>query len=200
MKANKILLGLALSLSALTACSSGQSEQSAQDSTTQPSASVVANPDSLPYHIAKNYFAAEDSLPATLTSEEELNRHLGMATTMADKPTEIDWQREFVIPVVLPATTISTEILPVRLKKDSEGNLVLTYKVQRGEDMKTAEIRPFTAIIVSRDFLAPVRLAEANYPPYSLRNRACAAPLPSLRERGCVHLYSRLSVGQSQSV
>jgi len=162
MKANKILLGLALSLSALTACSSGQSEQSAQDSTTQPSASIVANPDSLPYHIAKNYFAAEDSLPATLTSEEELNRHLGMATTMADKPTEIDWQREFVIPVVLPATTISTEILPVRLKKDAEGNLVLTYKVQRGEDMKTAEIRPFTAIIVSRDFLAPVRLEEAN--------------------------------------
>ena len=131
MKANKILLGLALSLSALTACSSGQSEQSAQDSTTQPSASVVANPDSLPYRIAK-------------------------------KPTEIDWQREFVIPVVLPATTISTEILPVRLKKDAEGNLVLTYKVQRGEDMKTAEIRPFTAIIVSRDFLAPVRLEEAN--------------------------------------
>lgn len=85
-----------------------------------------------------------------------------MATTMADKPTEIDWQREFVIPVVLPATTISTEILPVRLKKDAEGNLVLTYKVQRGEDMKTAEIRPFTAIIVSRDFLAPVRLEEAN--------------------------------------
>ena len=162
MKANKILLGLALSLSALTACSSGQSEQSAQDSTTQSSASVVANPDSLPYHIAKNYFAAEDSLPATLTSEEELNRHLGMATTMADKPTEIDWQREFVIPIVLPATTISTEVLPVRLKKDAEGNLVLTYKVQRGEDMKTAEIRPFTAIIVSRDFLAPVRLEEAN--------------------------------------
>jgi hypothetical protein len=122
----------------------------------------VANPDSLPYRIAENYFAAEDSLPATLTSEEELNRHLGMATTMSDKPTEIDWQREFVIPVVLPATTISTEILPVRLKKDAEGNLVLTYKVQRGEDMKTAEIRPFTAIIVSRDFLAPVRLEEAN--------------------------------------
>ena len=45
---------------------------------------------------------------------------------------------------------------------DAEGNLVLTYKVQRGEDMKTAEIRPFTAIIVSRDFLAPVRLEEAN--------------------------------------
>ena len=69
-------------------------------------------PTASPYHIAKNYFAAEDSLPATLTSEEELNRHLGMATTMADKPTEIDWQREFVIPIVLPATTISTEILP----------------------------------------------------------------------------------------
>lgn len=98
MKANKILLGLALSLSALTACSGGQSEQSAQDSTALPSSSVVANPDSLPYRIAENYFAAEDSLPATLTSEEELNRHLGMATTMADKPTEIDWQREFVIP------------------------------------------------------------------------------------------------------
>ena len=105
MKANKILLGLALSLSALTACGGGRSEQSAQDSTAQPTTSVVANPDSLPYYIAENYFAAEDSLPATLTSEEELNRHLGMATTMADKPTEIDWQREFVIPIVLPATT-----------------------------------------------------------------------------------------------
>ena len=139
MKANKILLGLALSLSALTACGGGRSEQSAQDSTAQPTTSVVANPDSLPYRIAENYFAAEDSLPATLTSEEE-----------------------FVIPIVLPATTISTEVLPVRLKKDAEGNLVLTYKVQRGEDMKTAEIRPFTAVIVSRDFLAPVRLEEAN--------------------------------------
>ena len=56
MKANKILLGLALSLSALTACGGGQSEQSAQDSTAQPTASVVANPDSLPYRIAENYF------------------------------------------------------------------------------------------------------------------------------------------------
>ena len=48
------------------------------------------------------------------------------------------------------------------MKKDAEGNLVLTYKVQRGEDMKTAEIRTFTAIIVSRDLHAPVRLEEAN--------------------------------------
>ena len=81
-----------------------------------------------------------------------------MATTMGQHPTKIDWTKEFVIPVVLPSTAISTEIIPVSLVRDVAGELTFTYQIKKGEDLKTAEIRPFIAIIVSRDVLGPVHL------------------------------------------
>lgn len=155
---NKIRLSFfVLSLVALTACTGRQSTEQDSDSISALSPTIT---DSIPYRVAEGYFAASDALPTTITSEEELNRYMGMATTMQQAPTEIDWSREFVIPVVLPSTRISTEVAPCSLHKDREGHLVLVYKALEGKDLETSEIRPFLAIIVAREHLAPVRLIQ----------------------------------------
>lgn len=85
---------------------------------------------------------------------------MGIATTMTQVPTSIDWSREFMIPIALPSTRIFTEVAPCSLHKDREGHLVLVYKVLEGKDLETSEMRPFLAVIVGREHLAPVRLVE----------------------------------------
>lgn len=138
-------------------CTGSQSDKASVDSI---SASESPLTDSIPYRVAEGYFASSDSLPTAITSEEGLSRYIGMATTMTQVPTSIDWSREFVIPVVLPSTRISTEVAPCSLHKDREGHLVLVYKVLEGKDLETSEMRPFLAVIVGREHLVPVRLVE----------------------------------------
>lgn len=113
--------------------------------------------------MAEGYFASSDSLPTAITSEEELSRYMGIATTMTQVPTSIDWSREFMIPIALPSTRIFTEVAPCSLHKDREGHLVLVYKVLEGKDLETSEMRPFLAVIVGREHLAPVRLTEEKH-------------------------------------
>jgi hypothetical protein len=142
---------------AFSSYTGSQSDKASVDIT---SASESPLTDSIPYRVAEGYFASSGSLPTTITSEEELSHCIGMATTMMEAPTSIDWSREFVIPIALPSTRISTEVTPCSLHKDREGRLVLVYKVLEGKDLETSEIRPFLAVIVGRVHLVPVRLAE----------------------------------------
>ena len=83
-----------------------------------------------------------------------------MATSMGNTPTMIDWSREFVIPIVLPSTDSSMEIIPVSLVRNTSGGLTLSYRLKQGISHHGSEMRPFVAIIVSRDYLAPVTLQQ----------------------------------------
>lgn len=160
MKAHQLTLGLALlSLTALAACGDSNENRSTQDST-QLAVDTAQLADTIPYRLAERYFAAADTLPSAITTAEELNHYLGMATTMDARPTEIDFAKEFVIPVALPETDRETEILPVALRKDEGGSLVFTYRVRQGSEARSFTIRPFVAVIVSRDYLAPVQLVQ----------------------------------------
>ena len=131
---------------AFSSCTGSQSDKASADSISATESPLT---DSIPYRVAEGYFASSDTLPTAITSEEELSRYMGMATTMMEAPTSIDWSREFVIPVVLPSTRISTKVAPCSLHKDREG-----------KDLETSEMRPFLAVIVGREHLAPVRLVE----------------------------------------
>ena len=155
-KIQHLAFGL-LSLGLLAACTGEQSSTNDRDSVALLSDTTLME-DRVPFRLAEHYFAAADSLPATLLSAEEQEQY--MATTMSARPTPIDWSREFVIPIVLPATGVSTEIVPLSLQQRTPGELVLSYRVVRGADLKGAQMRPFAAVIVSRDYLAPVRLVE----------------------------------------
>lgn len=155
---NKTIFSLlALGFVAFSSCTGSQSDKASADSISATESPLT---DSIPYRVAEGYFASSDTLPTAITSEEELSRYMGMATTMMEAPTSIDWSREFVIPVVLPSTRISTEVAPCSLHKDREGRLVLVYKVLEGKNLETSEMRPFLAVIVGREHLAPVRLVE----------------------------------------
>ena len=153
-----ILLALPLAIASLIACGSGQSGSTSADSTA--TAGVVTTDSIVPYRLAENYFATSDSLPSTLTTAEELGKYLGMATSMEHTPTTIDWSREFVIPIVLPSTDSSMEIIPVSLVRNTSGGLTLSYRLKHGISHHGSEMRPFVAIIVSRDYLAPVTLQQ----------------------------------------
>ena len=83
-----------------------------------------------------------------------------MAATMGQLPTEIDWSREFVIPIALPPAGTETEIIPVSLIRNTSGGLTLTYRLREGFSLQGAKMRPFVALIVSRDYLAPVTLQQ----------------------------------------
>ena len=149
-----------LGFSAFSSCTGSQSDKASVDSI---SASESPLTDSIPYRVVEGYFASSDSLPTAITSEEELSRYMGIATTMTQVPTSIDWSREFVTPIALPSTRIFTEVAPCSLHKDREGHLVLVYKVLEGKDLETSEMRPFLAVIVGREHLSPVRLTEEKH-------------------------------------
>ena len=159
----KKLILLPLLCAALVACGSGQSGSTSTDSTASDSTAtmgVVTTDSIVPYRLAENYFAASDSLPSTLTTAEEQGKYLGMAATMGQLPTEIDWSREFVIPIALPPAGTETEIIPVSLVRNTSGGLTLTYRLREGFSLHGAKMRPFVALIVSRDYLAPVTLQQ----------------------------------------
>lgn len=153
-----ILLALPLAIASLIACGSGQSGSTSTDSTA--TTGVVTTDSIVPYRLAENYFATSDSLPTVITSAKEQEKHLGMATSMGNIPTTIDWSREFVIPIVLPSTDSSMEIIPVSLVRNTSGGLTLSYRLKHGISHHGAKMRPFVAIIVSRDYLAPVTLQQ----------------------------------------
>ena len=144
-----------LRLGLLAACTGEQSSTNDRDSVALLSDTTLME-DRVPFRLAEHYFAAADSLPATLLSAEEQEQYMGRTTTMSARPTPIDWSRQFVI----PATGVSTEVVPLSLQQRTPGELVLSYRVVRGADLKGAQMRPFAAVIVSRDYLAPVRLVE----------------------------------------
>ena len=153
-----ILLALPLAIASLIACGSGQSGSTSTDSTA--TAGVVTTDSIVPYRLAENYFATSDSLPTVITSAKEQEKHLGMVTAMGHTPTTINWSREFVIPIVLPSTDSSMEIIPVSLVRNTSGGLTLSYRLKHGISHHGSEMRPFVAIIVSRDYLAPVTLQQ----------------------------------------
>ena len=159
----KKLILLPLLCTALVACGSGQSGSTRADSTASDSTAttgVVTTDSIVPYRLAENYFATSDSLPTVITSAKEQEKHLGMVTAMGHAPTTIDWSREFVIPIALPPTGTETEIIPVSLIRNSSGGLTLTYRLREGFSLQGAKMRPFVALIVSRDYLAPVTLQQ----------------------------------------
>lgn len=158
-----ILLALPLAIASLIACGSGQSGNASTDSTVTDSTAtvgVVTTDSIVPYRLAENYFATSDSLPTVITSAKEQEKYLGMAAAMGQLPTEIDWSREFVIPIVLPSIDSSMEIIPVSLVRNSSGGLTLSYRLKQGVSLHGSKMRPFVALIVSRDYLAPVTLQQ----------------------------------------
>ncbi|MBQ3929351.1 MAG: hypothetical protein II708_00190, partial [Paludibacteraceae bacterium] len=65
-------------------------------------------------------------------------------------PTAIDFNKQFVLAVVMPVTDVYTEIQPVDVKVIN-GELVYEYSVKTGEKM-TYSMRPMALIVLDREY------------------------------------------------
>lgn len=107
----------------------------------------------IPFTVAENYFSkSKESIPTTtiIRSQEELEQHLGMATTMGSKgkPTAIDFNQSFLVVVSEPSSNVQTEIHPISLVADKKGDMTFSYEVIKGEE-QSYETKPVLAIIIS---------------------------------------------------
>ncbi len=156
-------LGLMLTvilISGITLSSCGNN-QKATSETSAPEAQpateadqVSAKPAEVQYTIAENYFIKNGAqLPEShkITDKQTFDSIFGMATTMGEKgkPTEIDFDKSFVIAVEKGPVQKQTELLPSYLIDHYDGKLVFHYNVKTGEDISYT-IRPVLIIIVDK--------------------------------------------------
>lgn len=108
----------------------------------------------VPYTLASNYYRRnddiEDVLPEKITSEEDLLRFFGYAAVMGrnGEPTKIDFDKSFVIPIVLPQTDKETEIVIDGLYHTRPESLTLAFETVQGEEPLGYTMLPFKLLIV----------------------------------------------------
>lgn len=154
-----ILSALMLAACMFTAC---RSPKQADSATANASTSVAIT--TVPYMVANNYFVSNsvDRLPQTaFTTQADFDSCFGAATTMgaAGQPTTIDFNHQFVIAVDVPATRFSTELIPVSLDRNANGQLVFSYKKVVGEE-QTYTMHPCLIVVVSKEQGTSVTLRE----------------------------------------
>ena len=115
-------------------------------------------PFSVPYTLARNYYRrnddVEDVMPLKITSEEELLKFFGYAAIMGrdGEPTRIDFEKSFVIPIILPQTNRETEIVIDGLYHKRPESLTLAFETVQGEEVLSYTMSPFELLIVDRTY------------------------------------------------
>lgn len=110
----------------------------------------------VPFEVAHNYFVRNDvtePISAKIASQDEFERYFGMAAFMGKKgqPTPIDFETQFVIAVVLPETSHSTELRAESLSDDGQ-KLTFTYHVDVADKENTWTQVPVLLIVVDRQY------------------------------------------------
>lgn len=118
-------------------------------------ASEQASAAGIPFVSLRNYFFKNGFLPPAnpkITSAEEFSNLFGMATTMGPEgtPTAVDFNRQFVVAIVLPVTNLSTEITPVRIEEHND-SLFYFYDVAVGAP-QSFSIQPVALIALDRKY------------------------------------------------
>ena len=108
----------------------------------------------MPFTLARNYYRrndnVEDVLPLKISSEEELLRFFGYAAVMGrnGEPTKIDFEKSFVIPIILPETNRETEIVIDGLYHKRPESLTLAFETVQGEEPLSYTTLPFELLVV----------------------------------------------------
>ena len=112
----------------------------------------------VPYKEAAHYFVRNDvdarKVPVQITTQGDFTRYFGMATVMGGQPTPIDFDRQFVIAIVLPETNHTTTIHPGTLT-DQGDSLQLEYAVSTASAEDTWTSVPLSLLIVDNRYARP---------------------------------------------
>ena len=120
--------------------------------TNKPAEASVVN---VPFEVAKNYFFKNgQTIPTSpkITAAETFDQLFGMAAFMGKdgQPTAIDFDKQFVLAIVLPVTDVATEIIPQKV--EAKGNqLLYSYEVKTGKQ-QSFSIQPVSIIMIDKQF------------------------------------------------
>lgn len=114
----------------------------------------------IPYEVAERYFVRNDVNglpPTTITSAKEFEHYFGIATVMGPdgKPTEIDFNKSFVICIALEPTETATDLSVISLTNTNFDQLDLRYEIKRGEK-RSYTTQPLLLLIVDKKYERPV--------------------------------------------
>lgn len=114
----------------------------------------------IPYEVAERYFVRNDVNgvpPTTITSAKEFEHYFGIATVMGPdgRPTEIDFNKSFVICIALEPTETATDLSVISLTNTNSDQLDLRYEIKRGEK-RSYTTQPLLLLIVDKKYERPV--------------------------------------------
>lgn len=112
-------------------------------------------------YYVKNTFTKLDN--PKIETAEKFNQVFGMATTMGKngKPTTIDFSKQYIIAIIIPATEFSTSIDTISLQKNNQNQIKLNYKLTIRQK-QSFSIRPFLAIAVDKQENGIITVEETN--------------------------------------
>ena len=143
------LIFAALAIITMAACNQKQTSAIVSTSDAEVESNEIA------FEVAKNYFFNNDQeIPASpkITTSDEFRKLFGMATTMGKdgKPTEIDFTKQFVLAIVLPVTSLATDINPVRL--EAQGDTLFYFYDAKTGNAQSFSTQPISLIILDRKY------------------------------------------------
>lgn len=124
--------------------------QAAPESTTtlQSAAAIPFTP--VAHHFVKNTYKHGALENPKIEDQKQFEAIFGAAATMNNKPTQVDFTKQYVIAVIGKETDITTEMKPLSLQKQSNGDIVFTYEVKQEGGPQSYKTMPFLAIAVDK--------------------------------------------------
>ena len=112
----------------------------------------VATP--VPYTTLENYYVRNDvdcskQQRLIIDNKRDFEAFFGTAATMGGLPTQVNWNKQFVIALVQPETKRATSVTPVNVKVADNGVMVFSYQVKKGDKMSHTMV-PFAAVAVDK--------------------------------------------------
>ena len=112
----------------------------------------VATP--VPFTTLENYFVRNDVDCSKMQrlifdNKQDFEGYFGMAAYMGGLPTEVNWNKQYVVAVILPETNRATSVNPVNVKATDNNCLVFSYNVKK-DDKMSHKIVPFTAVAIDK--------------------------------------------------
>lgn len=106
------------------------------------------------YQIAEHYFVrntVQNIANPIIEKQEDFDALFGMASTMGKhgQASRIDFNKQFVIALILPETDSSSSMAPLALRKNQQGELHFDYQIIKGEK-QTYTIRPCFMLLVDQ--------------------------------------------------
>ena len=106
------------------------------------------------YTTLENYYVRNDvdcskTQRLIFDNKQDFEGYFGMAATMGGRPTEINWNKQYVVALILPETKRATSINPVNVKVANDNILVFSYDVKKGDKLSHTMV-PFTAVAIDK--------------------------------------------------